>query len=221
MLRTLHIVLGSVAGAILLVGLAEILLAGRLSLIPPIFFGALVALTLIYLVQTLHAARDRGEALSRQASELKSIAGRLEASLRNAAAINTLLNQSEARYKGLVDAQGDAIFRRDASSRLTYGNDAFFSLFGLNPARALGHPFAPEPHPQSRAPVFGGFLESGESRARYDQHVKTADVLESGKHACLEAGMDGFLTKPVDPSALEEILRSLFPGDEASHIVAA
>ncbi|HKQ10150.1 MAG TPA: response regulator, partial [Rhizomicrobium sp.] len=49
----------------------------------------------------------------------------------------------------------------------------------------------------------------------------TADVLESGKHACLEAGMDGFLTKPVDPAELEEMFRTLFPGTEASHIVAA
>ncbi|HKU65693.1 MAG TPA: histidine kinase dimerization/phospho-acceptor domain-containing protein, partial [Rhizomicrobium sp.] len=174
MLRTLRIVLGSVAGMIVIVALAEILLFGRLSLIPPVCFGALLALGLTVLIKTLKAARGRGEMLSRQASELKTVAARLEASLKNAAVINARLNQSEARYKGLVDAQGDAIFRRDAASRLTYGNDAFFRLFGLNPAQALGHPFAPQPHPQSRAPVFGSFLESGQGRARYDQHVKTA-----------------------------------------------
>jgi CheY-like chemotaxis protein len=49
----------------------------------------------------------------------------------------------------------------------------------------------------------------------------TADVLEEGKHACLEAGMDGFLTKPVNPDELEEMLRVLFRGEEPSHIVAA
>ncbi len=174
MLRIVRIVLGSVAGAIVIAALAEILLFGRLSLIPPVFFGVLLALGLGYLFKTLKAARGRGEALSRQAAELKTVAGRLEASLKNAAAINARLNQSEARYKGLVDAQGDAILRRDAASRLTYGNDAFFRLFGLNPTQALGYPFAPQPHPQSRAPVFGSFLESGQSRARYDQHVKTA-----------------------------------------------
>ncbi|HKU54957.1 MAG TPA: histidine kinase dimerization/phospho-acceptor domain-containing protein, partial [Rhizomicrobium sp.] len=174
MLRTLRIVLGSVAGMIVIVALAEVLLSGRLSLIPPVCFGALLALGLAVLIKTLNAARGRGEVLSRQASELKTVAGHLEASLKNAAVINTRLNQSEARYKGLVDAQGDAIFRRDAASRLTYGNDAFFRLFGLNPGRALGHPFAPQPHPQSRAPAFGSFLESDQSRARYDQHVKTA-----------------------------------------------
>jgi CheY-like chemotaxis protein len=49
----------------------------------------------------------------------------------------------------------------------------------------------------------------------------TADVLEAGKRACLEAGMDGFLTKPVNPVELEEMFRTLFPGEEPSHIVAA
>jgi len=175
MLRSLRFVLGGLASAILIVALAEILLLGRLSWISPVNFGALLALGLAFLIKTLHATRGRGEALSRQAAQLKTVAGRLEASLKNAATINARLNQSEARYKGLVDAQGDAIFRRDAQSRLTYGNDAFFRLFGLNPTRALGHPFAPEPHPESRAPVFGSFLESGQYRARYDQHVKTAD----------------------------------------------
>ena len=33
--------------------------------------------------------------------------------------------------------------------------------------------------------------------------------------------MDGFLTKPVDPAELEEMLLMLFPSAERSHIVAA
>jgi CheY-like chemotaxis protein len=49
----------------------------------------------------------------------------------------------------------------------------------------------------------------------------TADVLEDGKQSCQEAGMDGFLAKPVNPAELDEMLRSLFPGTEPSHIVAA
>src|SRR3984957_6095769 len=158
----------------LVAALGDVLLFGRLTIVTPFSFGALLAVALAYLLNNLLASRERGEILSRQAAQLKTIAGRLEASLKNAAAINARLNQSEARYKGLVDAQGDAIFRRDASSRLTYGNDAFFKLFGLTPARAIGYPFAPEPHPQSRAPLFGSFLEQGRNRARYDQHVRTA-----------------------------------------------
>ena len=39
----------------------------------------------------------------------------------------------------------------------------------------------------------------------------TADVVETGRRACLEAGMDGFLAKPVDPDALDSVLVSLNP----------
>ena len=174
MLRIVRIVFGCVAALLLAAGLAEIMLFGRLSLISPVGFGALLALMLVFLLKALHRARGRGEELSRQTAQLQSVAGRLEASLENAAAINARLNQSEARYKGLVDAQGDAIFRRDAENRLTYGNDAFFKLFGLDAAGAIGHPFTPELHPGSKNPRVGGFVESGRARARYDQHVWTA-----------------------------------------------
>ena len=173
--RIIRIVFGVLAGALLVAALGDILIWGRLTFISPFSFGALLAVALAFLLSHLLATQERELTLTRQAEQLKIIAGRLEASLKNAAVINARLNQSEARYKGLVDAQGDAIFRRDGASRLTYGNDAFFKLFGLSPARAIGYPFAPEPHPESRAPLFGSFLESGRTRARYDQHVKTAD----------------------------------------------
>ena len=39
----------------------------------------------------------------------------------------------------------------------------------------------------------------------------TADVLETGKRACQEAGMDGFLSKPVDPVELDSMLAEIFP----------
>jgi CheY-like chemotaxis protein len=42
----------------------------------------------------------------------------------------------------------------------------------------------------------------------------TADALETGKRACQEAGMDGFLTKPVDPAELEEMFLMLFPNED-------
>jgi CheY-like chemotaxis protein len=39
----------------------------------------------------------------------------------------------------------------------------------------------------------------------------TADALEIGREACLAAGMDGFMTKPVDPADLDAILASVSP----------
>jgi PAS domain-containing protein len=164
--RIIRIVFGGLAGLMLLAAVADILLVGHLDIISPASFGALLAVALAFLLHNFLSARERGEMLAAQALQLKQSAARLEASLKNAAAINNRLNQSEVRYKGLVDAQGDAIFRRDAASRLTYGNAAFFRLFGLDPARALGYPFAPEPHPESRGPLVGLFtaLESGQNR---------------------------------------------------------
>ena len=118
----------------------------------------------------------RAHALEVSTSGLQSLAEKLEDSLASLSAANARLHQGEARYRGLVDAQGDAILRRSPDSRLTYGNDAFFRLFGLNPQRAIGCAFAPEPHPDSRVAEFGSLwqFESAGSRVRYDQRVGTA-----------------------------------------------
>ena len=156
--------------------LGDVMLHGRLNLIAPGMFVALVGVVIVYILHGLSVSRERSEAADRQAAQIESVVARLESSLAAAAAMNARLNQSEARYKGLVDAQGDAIFRRSPDSRLTYGNDAFFKLFGLNPGTALGKPFAPEVHPDSRAPAFGSFAgpETGNTRVCYDQQVRTA-----------------------------------------------
>ena len=173
--RWLRIVFGVVAGLMLLAALADIVLAGRLTIVSPFSFGALLAVALAFLINNHLDSREKHSLLERQTAELKASSARLEASLKNAAAMNQQLYQSEARYKGLVDAQGDVIFRRDGTSRLTYANEAFFKLFGLEPSRAIGFPFAPELHPANRAPLFGSFaaLEQGQGRAGYDQHIRT------------------------------------------------
>ncbi|HEX3651508.1 MAG TPA: ATP-binding protein [Rhizomicrobium sp.] len=38
----------------------------------------------------------------------------------------------------------------------------------------------------------------------------TADAVESGRQTCFEAGMDGFLTKPIDPAELDAMLEQVF-----------
>ncbi|MEO7054311.1 MAG: PAS domain S-box protein, partial [Rhizomicrobium sp.] len=173
--RAIRIVFGMIAGLMLVIAIGDIMLSGRLTIVSPASFGALLAVALAFLISNLLNSRERQSMLTQQANEMRAAAQRLENSLRNAAAANTRLFQSEIRYKGLVDAQGDAIFRRDASSRLTYANEAFFNLFGLEPARAIGYPFAPELHPENRAPLFGSFagLETARGQAHYDQHVRT------------------------------------------------
>ena len=65
-------------------------------------------------------------------------------------------------------------------------------------------------------------LEEKQFRPRMPIVALTADALETGKRACQEAGMDGFLTKPVDPAELEEMFAGLFPNkDGVPHTAAA
>ena len=165
-------VLALIAGAVALSGVA---LHGKMELVPPVATGVLAVVGVALLFLALIDARKRAHALEAQAAELQSLTAQLEDSLKTVSAINARLHESEVRYKGLVDSQGDAIFRRAPDSRLTYANDAFFKLFGLSQAAAVGQPFAPELHPDSRAPLFGSFagLETGKARVKYDQHLRT------------------------------------------------
>jgi CheY-like chemotaxis protein len=63
--------------------------------------------------------------------------------------------------------------------------------------------------------------EEKQGRSRTPIVALTADALETGKRACQEAGMDGFLTKPVDPAELEEMFLMLFPNEEGLPQTAA
>ena len=120
-----------------------------------------------------------GELLDGQAGQLQAVAGRLESSLASAAAANAQLNQSETRYKGLVDAQGDAIFRRAADSRLTYGNDAFFKY--ADAVYANQAQLTPEGSAQS--------LASAVKAAGVDDGKVTACVAEPSTKAAVDASI--------------------------------
>src|SRR5215469_10115351 len=141
----------------------------------PWLLGGIAWFSLMALLSAYLATRLRARALEASTSSLQSLAERLEDSLASLSALNAQLHQSEARYKGLVDAQGDAILRRSPDSRLTYANDAFFRLFGLNPEHAIGSAFSPALHPDSTSPEFGSFglLEKPGGRVGYDQKVRT------------------------------------------------
>jgi PAS domain S-box-containing protein len=165
-------------GALVTGGVAiyDILQHGHLSIMSPYVLGAVGLIGIILLFLGLMDARGRAMASARSETELRTLTAKLEASLATVSAMNARLNEGEARYKGLVDSQGDAIFRRSPDSRLTYANDAFFHLFGLLPMQTLGKPFAPELHPDSHGAMLGSFagLEMGKARVKYDQHVRTA-----------------------------------------------
>jgi signal transduction histidine kinase/CheY-like chemotaxis protein len=51
------------------------------------------------------------------------------------------LNESEQRYRNLVESQADLVLRRDITGRLTFVNDAYARLAGRSPADLLGTTF--------------------------------------------------------------------------------
>ena len=115
--RMIRIVFGVLAGLMLIAALADILLFGRLTIVTPVSFGALLAIALAFLINNLLTSRERDGMAQRHIAELKASGARLETSLRDAAAMNARLYQSEVRYKGLVDALTEARDSAEAASR--------------------------------------------------------------------------------------------------------
>ena len=153
----------------------DVHLHGHLTLIHPQLLGALAVVGTGFLLFGLISARDRATEFESRTDRLSALTDEFEAFIAALEAANVRLNASEARYKGLVDAQGDAILRRTSDGRLTYANEAFFKLFGVSREAVIGQAFRPELHPESPPPIFGRLAgrETGLERVRYDQHVKT------------------------------------------------
>ena len=54
-----------------------------------------------------------------------------------------------------------------------------------------------------------GTVEAGQAGRRTPVLALTANTLVEDRYACFEAGMDGFLIKPLDREKLEEALAGL------------
>jgi PAS domain S-box-containing protein len=82
------------------------------------------------------------------------LAARPEASLESLRDLQWELREREARYRDLLDHQGDVILRRDKEQRLTFVNDAFCRTFGLKREAALGRVFdLPETNAEQETPA--------------------------------------------------------------------
>jgi PAS domain S-box-containing protein len=154
---------------------ADVYVNGALTVIDPLALAAVAVCGVFVLLISLMSTRSRAVDLEGRTDRLTQLTSELESTITALEAANTRLHASEARYKGLVDAQGDAILRRTPDGRLTYANEAFYRMFGLSSPAVIGNPWRPEPHPDSPPPVFGRFAgrETGRERVSYDQHVKT------------------------------------------------
>jgi signal transduction histidine kinase/CheY-like chemotaxis protein len=71
-------------------------------------------------------------------AELRGLEGRLE----HAADRNWEISEAQERAKSFFEAQGDVIVRRDATSAITYVNDAFCALAGRGREELLATTFA-------------------------------------------------------------------------------
>src|SRR5258706_1416448 len=163
--RTLFAVLAAVLGC---AAALDVYWHGNFTLVDPRLFIALALAVTASLLLGVYANRDKARGLESRTGELEGLVTALQT-------VNSRLNASEARYKGLVDAQGDAIFRRGCDGRVTYANEAFLKLFGLTPDAVLGQLFRPELHLDAPATGLGQLQgrEIGRERVSYDQHLKT------------------------------------------------
>jgi PAS domain S-box-containing protein len=91
------------------------------------------------------------------------------------AALQTIqaeIRENEVRYRDLLDNQADVIVRRDARGCLTFVNQAFRRVFGLESRAVLGTPFAPRVvDGDETKPLIAG---SALRQQRYTQEIETA-----------------------------------------------
>ena len=86
--RVIRIVFGVLAGLMLVAALGDIVLFGNLTIVSPASFGALLVVAMAFLINNLLTSREQQAVADRHIGELKASGARLEASLRNAAAMN-------------------------------------------------------------------------------------------------------------------------------------
>lgn len=119
--RLIRIVFGTLAGLMLIAAFGDVMLVGRLTIISPWSFGALLSVALAFLISILLSARERQELLVRQAEGLRASNRRFENSLGQTAAANARLHQSEILHRGEVNALTEAREKAQAASRAKSG----------------------------------------------------------------------------------------------------
>jgi signal transduction histidine kinase/CheY-like chemotaxis protein len=119
--RLIRIVFGTLAGLMLIAAFGDVMLVGRLTIISPWSFGALLSVALAFLISILLSARERQELLLRQAEGLRASNRRFENSLGQTAAANARLHQSEVLHRGEVNALTEAREKAQAASRAKSG----------------------------------------------------------------------------------------------------
>lgn len=91
-------------------------------------------------------------------------------------AVNSL-QESEQRYRGLVESQNDLIVRVDPDNRLTYVNDTYCKVFGRTREELLGSSFTPLVHEEDIEDTLKAMedLKTPPYRAQMQQRAMTVD----------------------------------------------
>ncbi len=107
-----------------------------LGIAPTLSWLPLAAGVPLALIAVLRIARE-----PKSSPRLEALTTRLDQSLESLKDLQWEVREREARYRDLLDQQGDVILRRDPELRLTFANDAFWRTFGLERESALGRLF--------------------------------------------------------------------------------
>jgi PAS domain S-box-containing protein len=170
--------------AALIIGISASLVAG-LELISrfvrnevmshdPVVTCALAVAGIAAVLIALSSSAARHRAQDEQNAGLKRFSEVQKRTVERLQLTNAELKENEQRYKGLVDAQGDAILRKWPDGRLTFVNDSFCAIFGVSRDDILGTAFTPGFHPEDPPPLLHNYAETGDRpRLRYDQRVRT------------------------------------------------
>ncbi len=121
--------------------------------------------------------RGKFARLNNQSERVSEMADRLTVAIEKLNHVNADLQQSEERYRGLVETQDAFIVRRTADGLLTFVNSAFREQFEVAPAELEGSDFTPDVHPEDQgiaASLAPGLLVPP-YRIRYDQRVLTRE----------------------------------------------
>ena len=151
------------------------LLAAALIVVSAVALGGAITFALLplvlgvgILVALLALRRERGGH-----DHLSALADRLDQSLESLKDLQWEVREREARYRDLLDHQGDVILRRDADHRLSFVNDAFSRTFGLSRDAALGQIFhLPVTSAEQDEPA--GWQKDGEERRSRIVELRTA-----------------------------------------------
>jgi PAS domain S-box-containing protein len=107
--------------------------AAPLLLLLPLILAMVFAVGLVAISQ---------RRIARDAKRLSALAQHLDGSLESLNDLQWSVREREARYRGLLDRQGDVIIRRRPDGVLSFANDAFCRVFGVKRDEALGEIFA-------------------------------------------------------------------------------